>query len=140
MLSGRTQRRVCPRHQSEENINLSKYFISSNGDRTHNQSVLQSHFVPLRNDWPQHLYFYICSYEKIFTVLAAFLRNLLPNSILYYRIILFYTIELARNRAICERIFLIFLKSHFVLSFYCINLSLPCFNVIVYIYIFMCIL
>ena len=34
------------------NINLNKYFISSSGDRTHNQSVLQSHFVPLRHDWP----------------------------------------------------------------------------------------
>ena len=33
------------------NINLSKYFISSSGGRTHNQSVLQSHFVPLRHDW-----------------------------------------------------------------------------------------
>ena len=33
-------------------LNLSKYFISSSGDRTHNQSVLQSHFVPLRHDWP----------------------------------------------------------------------------------------
>ena len=35
------------------NINLSKYFISSSEDRTHNQSVLQSHFVPLRYDWSQ---------------------------------------------------------------------------------------
>ena len=42
------------RHQNEEmkNINLNKYFISSSGDRTHNQSVLQSHLVPLRYDWP----------------------------------------------------------------------------------------
>ena len=32
-----------------ENINLSKYF-SSSGDRTHSQSVLQAHFVPLRRD------------------------------------------------------------------------------------------
>ena len=38
------------------NINVSKYFISSNGDRTHNQLVLQSHFVPLRHDWPQVIY------------------------------------------------------------------------------------
>ena len=60
-LSGRTQRRALPRHQSEENgnINLSKYFISSSGDRTHNQSVLQSHFVPLRHDWP--LFITICT-------------------------------------------------------------------------------
>ena len=34
------------------NITLSKYFISSSGDRTHHQSVLKSHFVPLRHDWP----------------------------------------------------------------------------------------
>ena len=34
------------------NINLSKHFISSSGDRTHNQSVLQSHFVPLRPAGP----------------------------------------------------------------------------------------
>ena len=34
------------------NIHLSKYFISSSGDRTHNQSVLQSHFVPLHHYWP----------------------------------------------------------------------------------------
>ena len=54
VLSGRTQRRALPRHQSEENGNiiLSKYFISSSGDLTHNQSILQSHFVPLRHDWP----------------------------------------------------------------------------------------
>ena len=38
------------------NINLSKYFISFSEDRTHNQSVLQSHFVPLRHDWPQFIY------------------------------------------------------------------------------------
>ena len=54
VLRGRNQRRALPRHQSEENgnINLSKYLISSSGDRTHNQSILQSHFVPLRHDWP----------------------------------------------------------------------------------------
>ena len=53
VLSGRIQRRACPGHQSEDNgnINLSKYFISSSGDRIRNQSV--SHFVPLRHDWPQ---------------------------------------------------------------------------------------
>ena len=55
VLRGRTQRRALPRHQSEEieNINLSKYFISSCGDRIHNQSSLQSHLVPLRHDWPR---------------------------------------------------------------------------------------
>ena len=34
-----------------------KNFIYSSGDRTHNQSILQSHFVPLRHEWPQYLYF-----------------------------------------------------------------------------------
>ena len=33
-------------------INLNKYFISLSGDRTHIMSILQSHFVPLRHDWP----------------------------------------------------------------------------------------
>ena len=33
------------------NMNLSKY-SSLNGDVTHNQSVLQPHFVSLRHDWP----------------------------------------------------------------------------------------
>ena len=32
--------------------------MSSSGDRTHNQSVLQSHFVPLRRDWPQYTYMF----------------------------------------------------------------------------------
>ena len=32
------------------NININKYFISSSGDRTHNQLILQSQFVPLRPD------------------------------------------------------------------------------------------
>ena len=32
-------------------ININKYFFCSLGDRTHNQSRLQSHFVPLRHDW-----------------------------------------------------------------------------------------
>ena len=36
-----------------ERRNVNKYFISSSGDRTHNQSILQSHFVPLRHNWPQ---------------------------------------------------------------------------------------
>ena len=59
MLSGRTQRGALPRHQSEEMeiYNLSKYFISSNGDRTHNQSVVQLHFVPLRHGWPLQNHF-----------------------------------------------------------------------------------
>ena len=33
--------------------NLNKYLISSNRNRTHNQSLLQSHFAPLGQDCPQ---------------------------------------------------------------------------------------
>ena len=50
-----TPRLISTPERRNENINLSKYLISSSGDRTHNQSVLQSHFVPLRHDWPLHL-------------------------------------------------------------------------------------
>ena len=54
VLSGRTQRRASSTPERRNgDINLNKYFISSSGDRTHNQSVLQSHFVPLRHAWPQ---------------------------------------------------------------------------------------
>ena len=45
-----------PKRRNEninENINVNKYLISSSGDQTHNQSILQSHFVPLRHHWPQ---------------------------------------------------------------------------------------
>ena len=53
VLSSRTQHRPLCRHQSEENgKKLSKYFISSSGDRTPNQSVLQLHFVRLSHDRP----------------------------------------------------------------------------------------
>ena len=34
-----------------ENINVGKYFNPSSGDRTHNQSILQSHYVILRLNW-----------------------------------------------------------------------------------------
>ena len=37
-----------------ENINVNKHFISSSGDRTHNQSILQPQFVPPRHDRPQN--------------------------------------------------------------------------------------
>ena len=47
-----------PRYPSTQqarnkNINVNKYFISSSEDRTHNQSILKSHLMPLRHDWPQ---------------------------------------------------------------------------------------
>ena len=34
-----------------ENVNVNKYFFPSSGDLTHNQSILQSHYLPLRHDW-----------------------------------------------------------------------------------------
>ena len=43
--------------RSNRNINLNKYFIFSSRDRTHKQSRLQSHFVPLCHDWPILPYF-----------------------------------------------------------------------------------
>ena len=43
VLSGGSQRRALPRN---DNINVNKDFISSNGDRTHNQSRLQAHLAP----------------------------------------------------------------------------------------------
>ena len=55
--------------QRNGNINLSKYFISLSGDWTHNQSVLQAHFVPLRQDWPQK---YMTIINKYFTTLHNF--------------------------------------------------------------------
>ena len=47
----RDERNSMPRsastpEQRKGNINLNKYFISSCGDRTHNQSLLQAYFVP----------------------------------------------------------------------------------------------
>ena len=37
------------------NMNLNKYLISWSGDRTYNQSRLQSHFEPVRHYWPQRV-------------------------------------------------------------------------------------
>ena len=34
---------------------VNKYFVSSSGNRTHNQLILHSHFVPLCYDWPQNI-------------------------------------------------------------------------------------
>ena len=47
-----TPRFASTSKRRNENINLNKYFTSSSGDWTRNQSILQSHFVPLRHDWP----------------------------------------------------------------------------------------
>ena len=53
VFSGGTQRRAFAStpERRNENININKYFFSSSGDRTHNQSILQSHFVPRRHDY-----------------------------------------------------------------------------------------
>ena len=51
VISGGTQRRALPRHQSEKNYILNKYFIFSSGDRTYNQTALTVSLVPLRYDW-----------------------------------------------------------------------------------------
>ena len=48
-----TPRLTSTPERRDRNINLSKYFISSSGDRAHNQSVLESYFGSLRRDWPQ---------------------------------------------------------------------------------------
>ena len=53
------RRRLCRRfvatpERRNESINVCKYFTSSSGDQTQNQSILQSHSVPLRHDWHLH--------------------------------------------------------------------------------------
>ena len=56
-LSGETQRRVASiPERRNENINLNKYFIASSEALTHNQSILQSHFVPLRHGLNYYYY------------------------------------------------------------------------------------
>ena len=61
MLSGGTQRRafaLTPERRSENiNVNINKYLISSNRDRTHNQSILQAQFVLLRHDCHDERYY-----------------------------------------------------------------------------------
>ena len=54
-LPNSTVRFASAPERKNRNISLSKYFISSSGDQIHYQSVLQSHFVPLRHDWPQSM-------------------------------------------------------------------------------------
>ena len=70
LLTGGTQRRAFAStlERRNRNLNLNKNFMSSSGDRTHNQSIFLSHFVPLRHDWP--LNFYSISYIKIFRILV----------------------------------------------------------------------
>ena len=71
--------------------------MSSSEDRTHNQSVLQSHFVPLRHDWLLTIYYLLNTIFIITLFLSLFfnftcipheaevskknqlLRNFIPN-------------------------------------------------------------
>ena len=48
-----TPRFASTPERTNENINVNKYFTSSSGYRTHNQSILQSHLVSLRHDRPK---------------------------------------------------------------------------------------
>ena len=68
VLSGGPNRRASAStpERRNENLNVNKYFTSSSGDRTHNQSILQSHFVPMRPDWPL-----FCTYS----IILIFLRE-----------------------------------------------------------------
>ena len=61
-----------------ENIHLNKYFMSSSGDRTHKQSILQSHFGPLRHDWP-------------ITYVHAHIRNALTDLSYVFPIVFWHT-------------------------------------------------
>ena len=55
------------------NMNFNKYLISSSGDRTHNQSHLQSQFVPLGLDWPDiHMYIRLNTLRYVTDFYAGF--------------------------------------------------------------------
>ena len=43
-------------------------FISSSGDRNHNQSVLQSHLVPRRHDWSQIIWYIYKKYDRYWQI------------------------------------------------------------------------
>ena len=72
LVATSTPRLTLTPERRNGNINLSKYFISSSGDRTHNLSVLQSHFVPLRHDRP-HIRL---SSKYFFVITSPFLISL----------------------------------------------------------------
>ena len=84
VLSGRTQ----PERRNE-NINVNKYFTSSSGDRIHNQSILQLHFVPLCHDWPlvnkSIIYIFCCSNIHSAFLITNFISLLPVNSVTYTR-------------------------------------------------------
>ena len=77
VLSGRIQRRTFPStpERRKENINVNKYFISSSGDRTHNQSIYRRTLCTCTNsdcktDWfkqhPRKLNIYLNLYFDFF--------------------------------------------------------------------------
>ena len=79
------------------NINLNKYLISSCGDGTHNQSVLQSHFVPLRHDWPHTILIFICFYKTQIAICSEqqtiVLKPDLPNFGITHHINIIFQIQ-----------------------------------------------
>ena len=95
-----TSRFASTPERRNKNIIVNKYFISSSGDRTHNQSILQSHFVPLRHDRDRFLgslIIYIlrifCHYgivESIFThtmvVSSFFIKKMVCTYFKYFHI------------------------------------------------------
>ena len=64
VLSGRTQPPTLCLNTSAKTWKY-KYFISSSGDRTQNQSILQFQFVPQRHNWPL-LIIFLLQITKIF--------------------------------------------------------------------------
>ena len=75
------ERHALLRYQSEYkniNIEINKYFISSSGDQTHIQSILQTHFVPLRHDWPYDLIFISINYQGTSVTVNATVVGSIP--------------------------------------------------------------
>ena len=69
------------------NINFNKYFISSSGDRSHNQSILHSHFVPKRQDLQKYVNVIHMGKEKYFSFYIG-IWNLIKTNYNYFE--LFY--------------------------------------------------
>ena len=63
---------LCLDNRAKKWKYTSKYFISSSGDRTHDQSILQTHIMPLRHDWRL-----LCINDKI-----TLIRPLLTQSLI----------------------------------------------------------
>ena len=63
-----TPRFASTPERRNDNLNVNKYLSSSFEDRTHNQSILQSHSVPRRHDWP-HLFIIKSTLKNLLTEL-----------------------------------------------------------------------